>query len=163
MVVFRPRCFGFIVKGVCPLFLPLVSLASPLNPYLYNSFVVNTLNELPCFRLFFCTSSLLAYILFGGFFSELKYQINVIHLIFFIDCWIFLEFFENSDQKYSQRAGVRFENQERVKHTMRRNLLNQYWSGQKVRKKVFNWSEVHFYQSNFLQNPYLSKNLLNFV
>ena len=24
--------------------------------------------------------------------------------------------------------------------------------GQKVRKKVFNWSEVHLYRSNFLQN-----------
>ena len=22
--------------------------------------------------------------------------------------------------------------------------------------KVFNWSEVHFYRSNFLQNPYLN-------
>ena len=27
--------------------------------------------------------------------------------------------------------------------------------GQKVRKKVFNWSEVHLYRSN-LQNPYFS-------
>ena len=26
--------------------------------------------------------------------------------------------------------------------------------GQKVRKKVFNWSDVHLYHSNFLQNPY---------
>ena len=33
---------------------------------------------------------------------------------------------------------------------------DQCWSGQKVRKKVFNWSEVHFYQTNFLQNPYFS-------
>ena len=29
-------------------------------------------------------------------------------------------------------------------------------TGQKVRKKVFNWSEVHLYQSNFLQNPYFN-------
>ena len=27
-------------------------------------------------------------------------------------------------------------------------------TSQKVRKKVFNWSEVHLYRSNFLQNPY---------
>ena len=27
-------------------------------------------------------------------------------------------------------------------------------TSQKVRKKVFNWSEVHLYISNFLQNPY---------
>ena len=27
-------------------------------------------------------------------------------------------------------------------------------ASQKLRKKVFNWSEVHLYQSNFLQNPY---------
>ena len=27
---------------------------------------------------------------------------------------------------------------------------------QKVRKKVFNWSEVHLYWSNFLQDPYFS-------
>ena len=26
----------------------------------------------------------------------------------------------------------------------------------KVRTKVFNWSEVHLYQSNFLQNPYFN-------
>ena len=31
-------------------------------------------------------------------------------------------------------------------------------SGKKVRTKVFNWSEVHFYRSNFLQNPYFSNN-----
>ena len=31
---------------------------------------------------------------------------------------------------------------------------DQHWSGQKVRKKVFNWSEVHLYRSNFLQNPH---------
>ena len=35
------------------------------------------------------------------------------------------------------------------------------WAGylmiwKKRRTKVFNWSEVHFYQSNFLQNPYFS-------
>ena len=35
---------------------------------------------------------------------------------------------------------------------------NQHWSGQKVRQKVFNWSEVHLYRSNFLQNPYFSYN-----
>ena len=29
-------------------------------------------------------------------------------------------------------------------------------TSQKVRKKVFNWSEVHLYHSNFLQNPYLT-------
>ena len=29
-------------------------------------------------------------------------------------------------------------------------------TSQKVRKKVFNWSEVHLYRSNFLQNPYLN-------
>ena len=29
-------------------------------------------------------------------------------------------------------------------------------TSQKVRKKVFNWSEVHFYQSNILQNPYFN-------
>ena len=27
-------------------------------------------------------------------------------------------------------------------------------SGKKVRKKVFNWSEVHLYRCNFLQNTY---------
>ena len=26
-------------------------------------------------------------------------------------------------------------------------------------KKVFNWSEVHFYRSNFLQNPYFSQTI----
>ena len=31
-------------------------------------------------------------------------------------------------------------------------------TSQKVRKKVFNWSEVYLYQSNFLQNPYFSLN-----
>ena len=25
-----------------------------------------------------------------------------------------------------------------------------------VHKKMFNWSEVHLYQSNFLQNPYFN-------
>ena len=30
-----------------------------------------------------------------------------------------------------------------------------HWSSQKVKKKVFNWSEVHLYQSNFFQNPYI--------
>ena len=30
-------------------------------------------------------------------------------------------------------------------------------SRKKVRKKVFNWSEFHLYQSSFLQNPYFSK------
>ena len=36
------------------------------------------------------------------------------------------------------------------------------WSGKKRRTKVFNWSEVHFYRSNFLQNPYFSNyRLLN--
>ena len=29
-------------------------------------------------------------------------------------------------------------------------------TSQKVRKKVFNWSEVHLYRSNFLQNPYFN-------
>ena len=33
---------------------------------------------------------------------------------------------------------------------------DQCWSGKKVRTKVFNWSEVHLYRSNFLQNPYFS-------
>ena len=44
---------------------------------------------------------------------------------------------------------------------------DQHWSGQKVKKKVFIWSEVHLYLSNFLQNPYISKigksSLLTFV
>ena len=31
-------------------------------------------------------------------------------------------------------------------------------TSQKVRKKVFNWSEVNLYQSNFLQNPHFSCN-----
>ena len=31
---------------------------------------------------------------------------------------------------------------------------DQCWSGKKLRTKVFNWSEVHLYQSSFLQNPY---------
>ena len=31
-----------------------------------------------------------------------------------------------------------------------------HWSGKKRGTKVFNWSEVHFYRSNFLQNPYFS-------
>ena len=31
------------------------------------------------------------------------------------------------------------------------------WDSQKVRKTVFNWSEVHLYRSNFLQNPYFRK------
>ena len=31
-----------------------------------------------------------------------------------------------------------------------------HWSGQKVRKTVFTWSEIHLYWSNFLQNPYFS-------
>ena len=31
----------------------------------------------------------------------------------------------------------------------------------KRRTKVFNWSEVHFYRSNFLQNPYSSLKLHN--
>ena len=31
---------------------------------------------------------------------------------------------------------------------------DQHWSGKKVKTKVFNWSEVHLYRSNFLQNPY---------
>ena len=29
-------------------------------------------------------------------------------------------------------------------------------TSQKVRKKMFNWSEVHLYRSNFLQNPYFN-------
>ena len=33
---------------------------------------------------------------------------------------------------------------------------DQCWSGQKVRKKVFNWSEVHLHRSNLLPNPYVS-------
>ena len=32
---------------------------------------------------------------------------------------------------------------------------DQHWL-EKSEPKVFNWSEVHFYQSNFLQNPYFS-------
>ena len=35
-----------------------------------------------------------------------------------------------------------------------RSYFGTNWSGKKVRTKVFNWSEVHLYQSNFLQNPY---------
>ena len=34
-------------------------------------------------------------------------------------------------------------------------------TSQKVRKKVFNWSEVRLYRSNFLQNPYF--NLLPYL
>ena len=30
-------------------------------------------------------------------------------------------------------------------------------TGQKVRKKVFNWSDVHLYRSYFLQNPYFNR------
>ena len=30
-------------------------------------------------------------------------------------------------------------------------------SWKKVRTKVFNWSEVHLYRSNFLQNPYFNR------
>ena len=30
-------------------------------------------------------------------------------------------------------------------------------TSQKGRKKVFNWSEVHLYRSNFLQNPYFKQ------
>ena len=30
----------------------------------------------------------------------------------------------------------------------------------KRRTKVFNWSEVHFYRSNFLQNPYFNRQAL---
>ena len=30
-------------------------------------------------------------------------------------------------------------------------------TSQKVRKEVFNWSEVHLYRSNFLKNPYSSQ------
>ena len=36
-------------------------------------------------------------------------------------------------------------------------------TSQKVRKKVFNWSEAHLYQSNFLQNPSLSDQLVSFI
>ena len=38
---------------------------------------------------------------------------------------------------------------------------DQQWSAliwKKLRTKVFNWSEVHLYRSNFLQNPYFSYN-----
>ena len=35
---------------------------------------------------------------------------------------------------------------------------DQCWSGKKVKTKVLNWSEVHLYQSNFLQNPYCGSN-----
>ena len=34
---------------------------------------------------------------------------------------------------------------------------DQHWTGKKVRKKGFNWSEVHFYRSNFLQNWYFRR------
>ena len=34
---------------------------------------------------------------------------------------------------------------------------DQHWSGKKRGTKVFNWSEVHFYRSNFLQNPYFKE------
>ena len=27
-------------------------------------------------------------------------------------------------------------------------------------KKVFNWSEVHLYRSNFLQNPYFNQDFI---
>ena len=30
-------------------------------------------------------------------------------------------------------------------------------TSQKVRKKLFNWSEIHLYHSNFLQNPYFKQ------
>ena len=33
---------------------------------------------------------------------------------------------------------------------------NEPLTSQKVRKKVFNWSEVHLYRCNFLQNPYFN-------
>ena len=38
---------------------------------------------------------------------------------------------------------------------------DQCWSGQKVKTKVLNWSEVHLYRSNFLQNPYFSTQCSN--
>ena len=31
-----------------------------------------------------------------------------------------------------------------------------FWIWKKGGTKVFNWSEVHFYRSNFLQNPYFT-------
>ena len=40
---------------------------------------------------------------------------------------------------------------------------DQCWSGKKRRTKVFNWSEVHFYRSNFLQNPYFNGVWPNFL
>ena len=33
-------------------------------------------------------------------------------------------------------------------------------TSQKVRIKVFNWSKVHLYRSNFLQNPYFSEKMI---
>ena len=39
--------------------------------------------------------------------------------------------------------------------------LSQHWSRKKVMKKVFNWSEVHWYRSNFLQNPYFYRLMNN--
>ena len=33
-------------------------------------------------------------------------------------------------------------------------------TSQTVRKKVFNWSEVQLYRSNFLQNPYFSSAII---
>ena len=39
-------------------------------------------------------------------------------------------------------------------------------TSQKVREKMFNWSEVHLYRSNFLQNPYFkwaSRKLVGFA
>ena len=41
-------------------------------------------------------------------------------------------------------------------HFFSRSALIWCWSGKKVKTKVFNWSEVHLYQSNFLQNSYFS-------
>ena len=38
---------------------------------------------------------------------------------------------------------------------------DQCWSGQTVRKNVFNWSEVHLYRCNFLQNPYFNNYFRN--
>ena len=37
----------------------------------------------------------------------------------------------------------------RVEHFFTHFFPDQCWSGEKVRTKVFNWSEVHLYRSNF--------------
>ena len=46
-----------------------------------------------------------------------------------------------------------------VEHFFPRFFPDQHWSAliwKKTGEKVFNWSEDHFYQSELLQNPYIS-------